>query len=85
MNKAFLIIPFLASCSCLDPKIVYVDKEVFVAPKFVMPERPKARSYDGTDGEVVRNTELDLLDVSTYAEQLENVLKQIKNDKPINN
>lgn len=82
-------IVMLSGCGLCTTKerIVTVEKEVFVTPKFDMPPRPEIRKYNGqvSDALVIRNIEFDLLDISTYATQLENILKKIKSNETINN
>lgn len=57
------------------------EKVVWKVPEFTMPDRPTLRSNVNTktDGEIVRDVELDMFDLSSYAQQLENILKDLKN------
>lgn len=69
----------LTACAC-EP--VYLP--VYTVPDFEMPVRPQLRSTQaGTMDSMSKNVELDLIDLSTYATQLENIVKTIKSYKPV--
>ena len=73
----------LAACSG-TPTIV--NMPVYTPPKFDMPIRPVLRSNGtGEVGGMTKNVELDLLDLKTYALQLENILIVIKSENTSNN
>lgn len=81
----YLIITFalvLGGCSWptkSDPCIPEY-KIIWKAPEFTMPDRPILRSetQSTNDGDAVRNVELDFIDITDYATQLENILYEIK-------
>ncbi len=82
MNKFYLLILlFLAGCG--NQPIKEVKVEVWTPPKFDMPDRPILRTNKNakTDGEVVRNEELNSLDLENYAAQLEAIVSKIKGVK----
>ena len=57
-----------------------VDVPVYTKPNIKMPVKPVLRSDANTsDVELIRNIELDILDITTYATSLENLLKEIDN------
>lgn len=82
--KYLLLIPFIAACSftnpneCKDHCIVKVP--VYEKPQFDMPSRPVLRDtlQSKSDGEVVRAVELNMIDLMTYSESLEVLLKSFK-------
>jgi len=73
---ACFLVLFLTAC-----QTVYLP--VYTVPEFDIPARPQLRSTEtGTMDEMSKNVELDLIDVTTYAIQLENIIKTIKSYKP---
>ena len=73
----FLVI-ILSACATTHQ---VVNMPVYTPPKFDMPIRPTLRSNGlGEVGLITKNIELDLLDLKTYALQLENILIVIKSD-----
>ena len=74
-----LILVGCATCPQVEPEVRYVNKEVWTPPKFDRPERPILRDSDNTnDGQMVRNTSLNMLDLMKYAEELEKIVNNIK-------
>ncbi len=82
MNKLMIMVPFLIAGCCENP-IREVKVEVWTPPKFDMPDRPVLRSNKDSksEGEVVRNEELNSLDLENYAAQLEAIVSKIKGVK----
>lgn len=84
--KYFILILALLVSGCTwpvkecEPKIEY--KTVWKTPEFTIPDRPVMRSefyfQNDTAGDIVRKIELDLMDLTDYTLQLENILKGIK-------
>jgi hypothetical protein len=79
------LVMLLSACTVSPEKECPVQPEriIYKKPEFTMPDRPimRAENPKVSDGEFVRNLELDLFDLTSYAEQLENVLQDIKNAK----
>jgi len=75
-----ILIISLSACSFFEPKTIIL--EVYTPPKVEMPQRPVLVSDSGGDtNDITKNAEKDLLDLSSYATQLENViLKLLKRD-----
>ncbi len=79
-----IVILFLSGCAS-QPVIVTktVDIPVWISPTITMPDRPKLISDGiGSDGEIAKKLEVDLVNMSNYDTQLENLLLTIKNYKP---
>ena len=64
----------------------HTDIPVFTAPTIIMPVRPILRSDgNGEIGILTKNIELDLVDLKTYAIELENFLNELTStNKQIN-
>jgi len=78
MKKLYSLILLMLLTGCAtscEPKIVYVP--VWTPPVIEMPVRPVLISKGGTADEIARNAELDLLDLSTYAAQLEKIISKV--------
>ena len=74
-----LVLVGCASCPEKEPEIRYVTKEVWTPPKFDKPERPILKDSTGvSDGQVVRNSSTNTLDLMKYAEELEKIVNSIK-------
>jgi hypothetical protein len=68
---------FLSGCAC-DVKIV--KEPVWTPPKITLPARPILSSdSNGSNGILARKLESDLIDITSYAKQLENIIKDIQN------
>jgi hypothetical protein len=82
MNKICILISvlFLSACCTTQPP---VEIPVFTPPTVTMPTRPILRSNG--EGDVTKNIELDLVDIESYAVQLENIINSIINPKATNN
>lgn len=96
MNRKHALVTIFASlflisgCDTFCPKkdvtVPPATQEVWTPPKINKPDRPVLRSSDAakTDANAIRNVELDLFDLKTYALQLEcivdTIIKGEKND-----
>jgi hypothetical protein len=73
-----LVVLALSGCASTEPKIVEIP--VWTPPHITMPKRPVLTSDGSGDaGSVVRKVENDLINVSEYAAELENLIDSIVN------
>jgi hypothetical protein len=84
VKSILLLIPFIAACSFTDPNQCkdhcIVKVPVYEKPKFDIPNRPVLRDTIGlkTEGEIVRAVELNTIELMTYSQSLEELLKSLK-------
>lgn len=75
----------LTGCGCFKtPETIYVKVPVYTPPSVDMPKRPVLVSKGGDADAITKNAEKDLLDLKTYAIQLEKIISDvliIKNNK----
>jgi len=72
----------LVGCGCFKtPETKYVYVEVFTPPNVEMPKRPVLVSTGGDIDTVTKNAEKDLLDLKTYAIQLEKLISDLLKSK----
>lgn len=77
--KAFYLTPLLlVGCATIE-KPPCADIPVFDKPQIIMPTRPVLRDPAGkSDGQIVRELQMNVNDLKTYATQLENTLEPLK-------
>ena len=84
--KLIPLLFILVGCQTVPVLPKEVKIPVWTPPTIEMPQRPIMKSSEGTlndsPGLVVRRTEDDLNSMTSYALQLENILKKIKDYKP---
>lgn len=74
-----LFVLLLAGCNHNLVKPECADIPVYQKPTFDMPAKPTMRSSgQKSDGETVRDVELDMFDLKEYALKLENLLQKFK-------
>jgi hypothetical protein len=74
-----LVLAGCAACPEKEPEIRFVTKEVWTPPKFDKPERPILKDSAGvSDGQAVRNSSTNTLDLMKYSEELEKIVNSIK-------
>ena len=74
---AFVLLLLLVGCS--STKSTTVDVPVFTKPEFTLPQRPVLRgTYQGDYNKIVKDAELDELDLLDYSLELENIIKEFK-------
>lgn len=75
-----LLVVSLVGCSSAKPPMPPVDVPVWTPPTITMPKRPVLTSTNiGTDGDIARKIEDDLIIITEYAKELENLLIDIQN------
>lgn len=79
MKKLSVLVLLLMLSGCVSsctPKIIYVS--VYTPPKVTLPERPVLVSNGvGDVNTITKNAEKDLIDLKSYATQLENIISKI--------
>ena len=86
MRYMILISALLLSGCFKTIEYRYVDVPVWTQPKVNVPTKPLLIcDGQGTDGEVVRKIETDMINLQSYATQLENVVTTLlKNPSEVN-